>query len=504
MAKLLIFRGETLHAERALTGQTLRIGRSAENDVVLEDPSKGVSRTHAELRFEGGRYVLVDRESQNGIWVAGARVPTVTLDRDVVATLGPYRLKVEGAGADTAVLPETGEFTPISEPSKAEPLVLDSLAPLPSDPTPPPHPRAHDRPPAAKRQPPPAAPPSSGSRMWVVAAAVVLLLGISGVVIYKMMNRPLGSVWEASLAEAMVNSGSCQDALERHINPELARNPGNADAIRLRDRCQTVPAPTTTTTTTTSVPVPTVEERLTQAEAQIAAKDCQTAFDAITQVLTEEPANARATDLLAKAKACGTPTTTTVPNTPGLAVKVPPSKGGLDPRPNETDKDYQARIQAMRKRYEEGVALLQRRSYQAAARVFGEIDPQVPSGYLELAQLRAEALGALREEAKNSLDAAQAAESKNDFDAAVEAYRRAHALDRSIEVDAAIQRINDRKLELGRRRCTEGNAQYTYSNRQQSAAQQAIAAYRDVLKLLPESEPCYATAQERLKLLIPK
>ena len=52
MAKLLIYRGESLLDERELTEQTLKIGRGAQNDIVLEDPGKGVSREHAELRFE--------------------------------------------------------------------------------------------------------------------------------------------------------------------------------------------------------------------------------------------------------------------------------------------------------------------------------------------------------------------------------------------------------------------------------------------------------------------
>ena len=76
MAKLRILRGETTHAEFELKGQTARIGRGPENEIVLEDPGKGVSRTHAVIRFDAGRYILVDNKSQNGIWVSGSRVPS--------------------------------------------------------------------------------------------------------------------------------------------------------------------------------------------------------------------------------------------------------------------------------------------------------------------------------------------------------------------------------------------------------------------------------------------
>ena len=95
MAKLLIYRGQTPHAEVELPTATVRIGRNAQNDIVLEDPSKGVSRTHAEIRFEGGHHVLVDRESQNGIWVSGSRVSSVVLAPHVVASVGPFRLMIE-------------------------------------------------------------------------------------------------------------------------------------------------------------------------------------------------------------------------------------------------------------------------------------------------------------------------------------------------------------------------------------------------------------------------
>ncbi len=80
MAKLLIYRGDVVEQEVDLDERTARIGRDIDNDVVLADPTRSVSRYHAELRFEHGAYSLVDTNSQNGIWVAGLRVPTATLE----------------------------------------------------------------------------------------------------------------------------------------------------------------------------------------------------------------------------------------------------------------------------------------------------------------------------------------------------------------------------------------------------------------------------------------
>lgn len=60
-----------------LEKQTLVIGRARECDVRLADPN--VSRRHAELRNEGGAYVLVDLGSTNGSLVNGQRIERAEL-----------------------------------------------------------------------------------------------------------------------------------------------------------------------------------------------------------------------------------------------------------------------------------------------------------------------------------------------------------------------------------------------------------------------------------------
>ena len=74
MAKLVVLRGDTIDRKVDLGQLPARIGRGPNNAVVLQDPMKGVSREHAEIRLIDGRYVLVDLGSENGIWVAGRRV----------------------------------------------------------------------------------------------------------------------------------------------------------------------------------------------------------------------------------------------------------------------------------------------------------------------------------------------------------------------------------------------------------------------------------------------
>ena len=62
------------------------LGRSRDCDVVLDDPN--VSRHHAELRREGGDWVVADLGSTNGIRVNGRRVERAALRGGDEITLG--------------------------------------------------------------------------------------------------------------------------------------------------------------------------------------------------------------------------------------------------------------------------------------------------------------------------------------------------------------------------------------------------------------------------------
>ncbi len=55
-----------------LTRAATSLGRAVDNDIVLED--RDVSRYHARILWEAGRYVLVDQGSTNGTFVAGQRI----------------------------------------------------------------------------------------------------------------------------------------------------------------------------------------------------------------------------------------------------------------------------------------------------------------------------------------------------------------------------------------------------------------------------------------------
>ena len=524
MAKLIIFRGEAQIDERELKEQTVRIGRGAQNDLILEDPGKGVSRNHAEIRFEGGRYTLVDLQSQNGIWVSGTRVSSVVLEPGVSAALGPFRLMVPGPPPSPASTPPSSgiypatEMTQLSERSAA-PLKLDNLG-LPEKPSSPPPPAT---PPSAAK--PAAAKPSaakgpvgkpalttaqktsgpkqgsqSNSRALGIVAAVVILVGLAGFIGYKLMGGKSQRPWDVPAATQLVDRLMSRRA-GQVIRPALQANSTDQQALALQSRC--TPPPPTTTAVTSSIPAgPTIDERLTDAEQKMSGNivaECQTALDAINAVLTEDPNNDRAKGLLAKANACLARKPVEKPPVAGdkPAVPVSPGQGGLIPLQGETDKDYKIRINAMNKRYDDAVAQLSGQNYAQAMKALDAIVPDVPSGYRELAQRRDEARAGMRQEAKRLLSQAQAADQRDNFDVAIDLYHRAHQLDPSIPVDDQIKVINERKLAAGRGKCNDGKVALIYQN-----TALALTAFQETVRLLQgTSDPCLAFAKEQLQKL---
>ncbi len=81
---------------RVVQKGVLRIGRAADNDVVLDAP--GVSRRHAQLEYSNGNQpVISDLGSTNGTFVGGdaLRSPRQLQTTDWI-TIGGYLLRVEG------------------------------------------------------------------------------------------------------------------------------------------------------------------------------------------------------------------------------------------------------------------------------------------------------------------------------------------------------------------------------------------------------------------------
>ena len=78
-----------------LSGGKVRLGRGADNDVVLSDVS--VSRYHAEIRRESDGWVLHDMKSTNGVEVNGVPVERALLQAGDGLRIGAFELTVEAA-----------------------------------------------------------------------------------------------------------------------------------------------------------------------------------------------------------------------------------------------------------------------------------------------------------------------------------------------------------------------------------------------------------------------
>jgi predicted component of type VI protein secretion system len=523
VTKLIIYRGETRQSEVPLTGKTMRIGRSADNDVVLEDPGKGVSRAHAELRLEGDRYRLVDLSSQNGIWVSGKRVPSVLLTPGVVAAMGPYRVAIDAAS------PLTQPFTPIKEeiPDTGTELLSRAAVPPPDAPLPPPPVPPSPAPvavvdgpgalldstaPAAATAKPAKAKPSTtatvkpaaagggSAKMLAAGIAALVLIAASGFGAYKWVQHKRQPVWDATVATALVNGGKCQEALDTQINRALQANPNDAQALSLKQRCAT-PPPVELPKETVPAPVEppkTNAQILDEAEASIGANACQSALDAINGVLAQEANDERAKTLQMKANECLNPAPAPRPGPAQepVAVRMPPADGGLDPLPGEKDKDYKARVTKMKSRYSDAVALVQNQKYTDAIKELDAIDKLVPQGYMDLSQQRATAQTAIRNDAKAIYNNGRQAEARQSWNVAIQLFQRAHDVDPTINVAADVERIKEQKAKLGQQACADGRAAFALGH-----TAEAKTAFEKVIELLPQSDPCYAIAQTSLQKL---
>src|SRR5512135_1594526 len=92
--------GPTPGATFPLEGDQLVIGRDAVSGVAINDAE--VSRKHARLTFQGGKYVLEDLGSTNGTFVNGQRLagPAVLKSGDVVSLGEQIVLMYEALSTD--------------------------------------------------------------------------------------------------------------------------------------------------------------------------------------------------------------------------------------------------------------------------------------------------------------------------------------------------------------------------------------------------------------------
>jgi len=115
----------------ALEGELISIGRDASNDISVNDAE--VSRRHARMTLQGGKFVLEDLGSTNGTYVNGQRLtgPRVLKTGEVVALGEQIVFVYESMGADpgeTIVSPRKAVSAPPPAQSISPPPPAQSYA----------------------------------------------------------------------------------------------------------------------------------------------------------------------------------------------------------------------------------------------------------------------------------------------------------------------------------------------------------------------------------------
>ncbi|MGR3321335.1 MAG: type VI secretion system-associated FHA domain protein TagH [Pseudooceanicola sp.] len=121
-----------------MVGQSLTIGRGAENDLVLPDPDRVLSKRHCAIEDHNGNVIVVDF-STNGTFLNYGKlplgsVPTPLNDGDIIS-LGPYEILVSIASEAAArdVIADPVDDTPVSHGTAEGAPSRDDLLDAPGD-----------------------------------------------------------------------------------------------------------------------------------------------------------------------------------------------------------------------------------------------------------------------------------------------------------------------------------------------------------------------------------
>ena len=138
--QLIMRSGPTPGASFILEGDQLTIGRDATNEITINDAE--ISRRHARLTFQGGKYVLEDLGSTNGTFVNGQRLagPRVLKAGEVVQfgeqIMLVFEVTTVDAGA-TMVSPRASAAVPSApRPAAPVPPPAEYVGSVPASPAP--------------------------------------------------------------------------------------------------------------------------------------------------------------------------------------------------------------------------------------------------------------------------------------------------------------------------------------------------------------------------------
>jgi len=139
--QLIMRSGPTPGASFTLEGDQLTVGRDATNEIVINDAE--ISRRHARLTFQGGKYVLEDLGSTNGTFVNGQRLagPRVLKAGEVVQFGEQIMLVFEVTSVDagaTMVSPRVSAAAvpSVPRPATPPPPAVEYAGSIPASPAP--------------------------------------------------------------------------------------------------------------------------------------------------------------------------------------------------------------------------------------------------------------------------------------------------------------------------------------------------------------------------------
>ena len=156
---LTIQEGKELGRQYSFDQPEVAIGRTADNDIVLYDA--GVSRKHAIIRDEGGRFFVEDLGSANGTQVNGNPAREEELQSGDEIAVGPVVLSFEVVASDdgstrildTSSLAPSPKRHPQVDPGEAGRKTTAMAVRRPSSPSAGPRPRSSPSPPKPRQGP---------------------------------------------------------------------------------------------------------------------------------------------------------------------------------------------------------------------------------------------------------------------------------------------------------------------------------------------------------------
>jgi len=421
--RLVVFRGDDVQSEVPLRGSVVRIGRDARNEIVLDDAAKAISRFHAEVRPEGGGYVISDLRSRNGIWVRGQRVERTTLELGIPVTVGSFEVVLEDDLASGVFEdpPSTGGATVA--------LVRDAED------------DRHRRPPAGPA-PPHRPQRRAGPRLTIIALVTLAAAGLGAIawVVVTNVRAPAPTATTTSVVPETVAS-----ATTTSVEP-----PSPVDPNRTR-----------------------IEENLSMAKMQLEAGNYMAAIASAEVVLALEPQNTDALDVRRQAAEAARQ------RAPRPTPEPVQEKEGIPRRAGESPAEYNARVSRIESALASGRESLAKQEYAAAIGHFHLIEQDEPK-YPGIQGLVADAAAQQQRAFTEAMTNGQAHETRGSLKDARGWYERAVAVDPdSTAARDKAAAIRGRLFDQARKLLEQGN--YAAKSADQESA---LSRYRQVLDLL--------------------